>query len=65
MSRVLHPITWSWRMPDGTICYWSAPDLENLLKDHVPSPDAEPVRCRLVPVREYAAMRRAAKDPKP
>ena len=52
-------------MPDGTLCYWSAPDLETLLKDHHPSPDAEPVRCRLVPVREYAAMRRAAKETKP
>lgn len=61
MSVVRHPIVWGWRMPDGSLCYWAEPDLPRLLDKNVPGPDCEPIRCRLVPVRDYGAMRRGAK----
>ena len=61
MSKVLYPIAWAWRFPDGTLGMWAEPDLPNLLRKNVPGPDCEPVRVRLVPLREFAAMKRRAK----
>ncbi len=52
-----HPLAWAWKM-DGGLCYWAEPSRKQLMaKKDKPSPEAIPVRVRLVPVKEYTALR--------
>lgn len=55
-----YPIAWAWRFTDGSLGMWARPTIDDLLNESRPDPDAEPVRVRLVPVRDYAALRRLA-----
>lgn len=61
MSNVMYPVVWAWRFPDGSLGKWAKPFLADLVRETPPCPDAEPARCRLVPVREYTAIRRGLK----
>ncbi len=48
-----HPIAWTWRLEDGSLCLWADVTKEDLVKGGMPSPDAKPVCVRLVPNVEY------------
>jgi len=50
---------WAWVM-EGRLCFWAMPTKEDLIGDGSPSPEARPVRVRLVPEVEYRRLRKAA-----
>lgn len=49
-SKYSHPRVWTWRIQEG-LCYCTEYSREGL--GDKPSPEAKPVRVRLVPESEY------------
>lgn len=51
---------WAWELEDGTLCYWAEPARSSLMRGRPPSPDAHPVRVRIVRTADYKALQKAA-----